>query len=308
MFSRRTIHDIKVPAAGGIRLGDLLERLATRMRDDDIRAHAGNLAFRGLFSIFAALVVTFALLALFEARDLVDTLLGRLSPAIPYAVIEAFRDQILATTLESTEGRIGIGTAASIVAALYGLSATARAVIDAMNAMYEVEERRPFLSRFLTSLVMAVAVIALLLSALLLVVVGGRFGSTLAATIGLEKAFELLWAVARWPLLVTFVLLAYAAVYSFAPAIRVPFRFVTHGSITAFLGWLLFSFSFSIYFDNFASFNATYGTVAGIAVLLLYMYFSSLIMLIGAEINIIIDRSSTTPAELDATLPVDDDC
>ena len=79
-------------------------------------------------------------------------------------------------------------------------------------------------------------------------------------------------------------------VSAFAPATNVPFRLVTHGSITAFLGWLVFSLRFAIYVEKFRSFNAPYGTVADFAVLLLYMYFSSLIMLIGAEINDIIDR------------------
>ncbi|MBW3587921.1 MAG: YihY/virulence factor BrkB family protein [Actinobacteria bacterium] len=282
--------DLPVPAAGGIRLGHLLERTIAQVRDDQIRAHSGNLAFRGLFSIFAALIVTLAMLAVFKARDLVETLLHRLSPAVPETIIEALRDQILATTMESTQSALSIGTVASIAAAIYGLSATARAVIDALNAMYDIEERRPFVGRFLTSLVMAFAVIGLLIGALLLVAVGPRVGGELASAVGMEGPFELVWSIARWPLLMALVLLAYGLVYTYAPAVRVPFRFITHGSITALVGWLLFSFIFSIYVENFGSFNATYGTLAGIAVLLLYMYFASFIMLLGAEINDVIQR------------------
>lgn len=288
--ARATVEDTTIPAAGGLRLGRLLERLIAQLRDDHIRAHAGHLAFRGLFSIFAALIVTLALLAVFQARELVDTLLQRLSPAVPQAIIEALRDQILATTMESTQRALSVGTIASVLAALYGLSATARAVIDALNTMYDVDERRPFIARFVTSLVMAFAVIGLLIAALLLVAVSPAVGAELAAKVGLEGPFEMVWSIARWPLLIGLVLLAYALVYTHAPAVHVPFRLITHGSVTALVGWLLFSFVFSIYVDNFGSFNATYGTIAGIAVLLLYMYFASFIMLIGAEINDIVQR------------------
>lgn len=286
----RSVESMTLPASGELRLGQLLRRTVEQVRDDQIRAHAGHLAFRGLFSVFAALIVTLALLAVFEARDLVDTLLQRLSPAVPSQVVDALRDQILATTMESTKTSLSIGTIASIAVGLYGLSATARAVIDALNSMYDVEERRPFLSRFLTSLVMAFAVIGLFLVALLLFTVSPKVGSDLASRLGIEGSFEILWAIARWPLLIGLVLFAYALVYTYAPATGVPFRFVTHGSVTALVGWLLFSFVFSIYVENFGSFNATYGTIAGIAVLLLYMYFASFIMLVGAEINDIIQQ------------------
>lgn len=282
------VRAVTVPATGRLHLGKLLDQLTVQVREDHIRAHAGNLAFRGLFSIFAALIVTFALLALFEARDLVNTLLERVSPAFPKPVIDAIRDQILTTTMESTRSAIGIGTAASIVAAVYGLSAAARAIIDAMNTIYEVKERRPFVARYVTSLIMAFAVIALLIGALLLVAIGPSLGSALASTVGLEGPFELLWSIARWPILVALVLLACALVYTYAPAASVRFRFITHGSLTAAVGWLLFSFLFSLYVENFAAFNGTYGALAGVAMLLLYMYFASFIMLLGAEINDVI--------------------
>lgn len=281
---------MRVPAAGGLHLGELLDQLMVQVRDDHIRAYAGNLAFRGLFSVFAALIVTFALLALFEARELVNTMLERVSPAFPKPVIEAIRDQILATTMESTQGAIGIGTAASIAAAVYGLSAAARAVIDAMNTIYEVDERRPFISRYVTSLIMAFAVIGLLIGALLLVAIGPRIGGALATSVGLEGPYELLVSIVRWPVFVAIALLACALVYTYAPALSVRFRFITHGSLTAAVGWLLFSFVFTLYTENFGSFNATYGALAGIAMLLLYMYFASFIMLVGAEIDDVIQR------------------
>lgn len=288
----------RVPAGGGLHLGELLDQLIVQVRDDNIRAHAGNLAFRGLFSVFAALIVTFALLALFKARELVDTLLERVSPAFPKPVIGAIRDQILATTMETTQSAIGIGTAASIAAAIYGLSAAARAIIDAMNTIYEVDERRPFISRYVTSLIMAFTVIGLLIGALLLVAIGPRVGGVLAASVGLEGPFEMLLSIVRWPVFVALVLLACALVYTYAPAVSVEFRFITHGSLTAAVGWLLFSFLFTLYAESFGSFNATYGALAGIAMLLLYMYFASFIMLVGAEINDVIQRfvESTPPS------------
>lgn len=286
-----------VPRTHGLCVHELATSVMAQVREDNIRAHAGNLAFRGLFSIFAALIVTMALLALFEARDLVESLLDRISPALPNTVLDAIREQVLATTRDSTQRALSIGTAASTLAALYGLSATARAVIDAMNTIYEVEERRPLVARVVTSLVMAVAVIALLLAALLLVVVGPQLASALGKALGQEAAMETLLTIVRWPVLLGFVLLAFALVYRYAPAAGGRLELATHGSIAGVVGWISFSLVFSVYVDNFGSFNATYGTLAGIAVLLLYMYFSSFMMLLGAQIDDVVRRHAAVAAD-----------
>jgi membrane protein len=133
-------------------------------------------------------------------------------------------------------------------------------------------------------------VTVLLISALILVVFGPAIGSALADHVGLGDAFRWTWNILQWPVLLVFVLSAFGLVYYFAPDVQQRFRFVTPGSITALVGWLAFSLLFSLYVNNFGSYNKTYGALAGLAVFLLYTYYSAFILLVGAEINQVIEQ------------------
>jgi membrane protein len=173
--------------------------------------------------------------------------------------------------------------------ALWGVSGAFRSVMEAMNVMYEVEEDRPAWKQYAISILLSLGVAALILTALVLVVFGFDIGEAIANTVGLGGVFEVVWKVAQWPVLVGIVLFAYALVYYYAPAVEQSFKFVSPGSIAAVAIWLLFSLAFSLYVNEFGSFGA-YGSLAGIIVLMLYIYYSSFIMLIGAQLNQVIEE------------------
>jgi membrane protein len=161
--------------------------------------------------------------------------------------------------------------------------------MEAMNVMYEVEEDRPFWKVYGLSIFMSLAVIVLLVGALVLVVFGESIGVTVADLIGLGSVFALIWSIVQWPVVALVVL--FALIYYFAPAARQRFRWISPGSIVAFVFWLVFSLLFSLYASTFGgkSYNETYGSLAGVIILMLYVYYSALIMLIGAEINQVIE-------------------
>jgi membrane protein len=162
-------------------------------------------------------------------------------------------------------------------------------VIDAMNAMYKVEEARPRWKRYLLSVVLSLGTAALLLFALALIVFGPQLGAALGDTVGLGSVFRLLWNVVQWPVLFCEVLLAFSLVYYFAPDVEQRFRWVSLGTIPAVTMWIVFSVLFALYVNNFGSYNATYGSLAGVAIFLFYIYWSGLIMLVGAEMNQVIE-------------------
>jgi membrane protein len=161
-------------------------------------------------------------------------------------------------------------------------------VMEAMNVMYEVEEDRPFWKVYGISIFLSLGVAVLILVALVLVVFGFDIGDAIANTVGLGSVFEVVWKIAQWPVLIGIVLFAYALVYYFAPDVEQRFTFVSPGSIAAVVIWLLFSVAFSLYVNRFGSFGA-YGSIAGIIVLMLYIYYSSFIMLVGAQMNQVIE-------------------
>jgi membrane protein len=229
------------------------------------------------------------LLGLFEAPELLDTLLNRASAVLPEGAATFLEDQLLGIAASKAPGAFTAGAIVSLLFALWGVSEAFRSVMDGMNVIYEVEEARPAWKRYLLSVLLSLGTAALLLFALALIVFGPQLGSVVADTVGLGSVFRLLWNVVQWPLLFLEVLLAFSLVYNFAPDVEQHFRWVSLGSIIAVTLWIVFSVLFSLYINNFGSYNATYGSLAGVAIFLLYIYYSSLIMLIGAEMNQVIE-------------------
>jgi membrane protein len=163
-------------------------------------------------------------------------------------------------------------------------------VLDlARGIVADAEEDRPFWKKYGISIFISLAVIVLMLTALGLVVFGSAFGGGLAEAVGLGSVFQTVWSIAQWPILACIVLFAFAVIYYFAPAAKQKWAWISPGSIVAFVFWLAFSLLFSFYVGNFSSYNETYGSLAGVIILMLYIYYSAVIMLIGAEMNQVIE-------------------
>ena len=268
---------LEIPWADGLTAGKLVREVVRRIEDDRIKAFAGNLAYRGLFAVFAILVLTFSALGIFDAEDLVTKMLDQMSGFIPDPVRASLESQVIKPAAGSSPHHApNVRGALAIIGALYGLSAMARGVIDAMNAMYDVDEGRPFWKRQIASVLMAAVVLALLMAALVLVAVGPR----------LEPVLRVL----RWPLLLGLVLFAFALTYAYAPSVKERFRTVSHGSVLVLPIWVIFSAGFAFFVERYGSFERSYGSLAGIVVLLLYMFISSLIILVGGEVNQVVAK------------------
>ena len=285
---------IKLPRSRDLGLGNLASELLRQIRKDHTRAHSGNLAFRGLFALFAVLVLAFSLLGAFGSGSLIIDLVGELSGPLPEPVVNALSEYFLQSTRGAAVTGLTLRAVTAVAVSIYGLAATARAVIDGMNVMYDVPERRSFWRRTFVSTTMALVVLVLFVGATVLFLLGPQLVATLAGSFGLEDFTRSVLTVLRWPLLVILLLLVYALVYWSAPAVHVPFHTVSYGAIAALVLWLGFTFLFSLYLDTFSSNNATFGALAGVVLLLLYMFFSSFILFIGAEINDILRRHRDT--------------
>jgi membrane protein len=162
--------------------------------------------------------------------------------------------------------------------------------MEAMNVVYDVEEARPFWKQYAISIFLSLGVALLLVSALVLVVAGPDIGGAVAGAVGLGAVFQTVWTVVQWPILVLVVLFAFALVYYFAPDVDQRFRWISPGSVFAVILWLIFSLAFSLYVNNFGSYDATFGSLAGVAILMLYIYYSAYILLVGGEMNQVIEE------------------
>jgi membrane protein len=154
-----------------------------------------------------------------------------------------------------------------------------------------VEEGRPFWKVRGIAILLTVGLSAFIIAALVLLTFGPQLGRWIADLVGLGQVFAITWNILRWPVIVGLLILAMALLYYFAPDVEQKWQWITPGSAVSVIGWLLTSLGFAFYVNNFGSYNATYGTIGAVIVLLTWMYLSGLFVLIGGEINAEIEHA-----------------
>ena len=125
--------------------------------------------------------------------------------------------------------------------------------------------------------------------AFILFVTGQLFGREIASAVGLEGTFDLALSVARWPAAFVLLFLAVLVLYRLAPNLALPWRRVAAGALLFSVGWLVVTWGFALYVSTLASYGATFGALAGVAVLLIWFYLTALVLLVGAELNAVLD-------------------
>jgi membrane protein len=287
--AERKGNEAQVPMTERLGLVDFLKLTSKEVGEDHVMAFAGNLTYKALFAIFPFFTFLLSLLGLFNATDLVGTMIQNLSGVLPRSAVSFIEGQLLSITRSQAESAFTFAAIISILLALWGVSGAFRSVMEAMNVMYEVDEDRPAWKKYGISIFISLAVVVLMLTALGIVVFGRSFGGGLADAVGLGSVFQTVWTIVQWPIVACIVLFTFAVIYYFAPAAKQRFRWISPGAVLAFAFWLVFSLAFSFYAGNLGSYNETYGSLAGVIILMLYIYYSAVIMLIGAEMNQVIE-------------------
>lgn len=281
------------PAKGPLKnfLGDLrsLSRFGTlkatvhELQRDDASGLAAQLAYYLILALFPFILVLVSVMGLVGNPELASTVLEyfeRVMPRQVYGLIETYTRDII----EGQEGRPGL-LSFGILFTLWSASGAFAALMNALNKAYDVQETRPFWKVRGIALLMTLGLSVLILIGVLLMVFGPSIGSGLADLFGLGNEFEVAWNVARWPVALLFLVAVVALVYYFGPDAGQPFHWITPGGLVAVGLWVLASAAFSFYVNNFGSYNATYGSIGAVIVLLLYLYISSLTVLFGATLN-----------------------
>jgi membrane protein len=256
-------------------------RAFAEAKSDNVPILAGGVAFFAFLALFPAMIAALTLYGLVADPAQVAQQVQGLAGALPESARPIITDQLAAVT-SSSNGALGIGLIVSLVAALWSASAGTMNLMRATNLAYDEEESRGFLKLRGTALGLTLAaVVFVLLTVALVAVVPALFDA-----LGLGGAGLVIAQVVRWVLLVGLVVGALAVVYRVAPDRDAPrFRWVSTGAVVATVLWVIGSVAFSLYVDNFGSYNKTYGALAGVIVLMLWLYLTSYIVLLGAEIN-----------------------
>jgi membrane protein len=256
-----------------------------RINRDRILATAAGVVFYGLLAIFPAVTALVSSYGLFADPATIAANLQRLALMLPEGSFAIVQDEI-GRVVAGRDGTLGMTFIFGLVLATWSANAGMKAVIDALNVACEVEEKRGWVRLNLVSLAFTVAALAAIL-----IMVAAVIGVPLALKhVGLDHQAELLLQIGRWPLLALVLLIALLVLYRCGPSRRAS-NWWWPGAVTAVVLWLIGSVLLSWYLSNFANYTATYGSLGAAIGLMIWMWMSAVIVLVGAELNLEIETA-----------------
>lgn len=266
---------------------------------DNVPMLAGGVAFFAFLALFPALIAALTLYGLIADPAQVSQQMDSLSGALPAEASQIITEQLTAVT-GGSNGALTVGLVVSLLAALWSTSGATSNVIKAVNLAYD-EETRGAVKLRLTALGLTIGAIVFVLAALALVAVV----PVMLDQFGLGTPGRVIAQIVRWILLIGMVIVGLAVVYRMAPNRQdARFRWVSPGALVAAVLWILGSVAFSLYVSFFGSYNKTNGALAGVIVLMLWLYLTSYIVLLGAEINAEAERQTTRDTTTGQPVPM----
>lgn len=268
--------------------GTILKRTAREVWTDHCLGLAAELAYYFFLALFPALLFIVALASFFPIDNLIGIITNALARVAPSEVLAIIQNQIVAIARAKNGGLLTLG----MVGTIWSTSSGVDAIIDTLNRAYDIHDARPWWRVRLLALAFTLALAVCVLISTVLVVAGPEIAEHVADWLKLGAAFAWTWKIAQWPLIFVLVSLGVAVIYYFAPDVQQQWIWITPGSLFATFFWLVTSLGFRFYAKHFGSFNATYGAIGGVIVLLLWFYVSGLAVLVGAELNSEIEHAS----------------
>jgi membrane protein len=267
---------------------ELVRRTARESMDDDVPGLAAQLAYYLFLALFPAILFLLALGSFFSLTSLTDDVARALGPFVSPEILELIQDQMRRLANAESGGLLTLG----VLGALWSSSAALVSIVGALNRAYDIEEGRPWWKVRLVALGLTIALAVLIVVALSLVLAGSSAARHLGEAVGGGPLLTWSWLILQWPLALALVSTAIGLVYYFGPDAEQDWIWVTPGAVVATFLWLLVSLAFRIYVANFTSYNASYGAVGTVIVLMLWFYVSGAAILVGAEMNAEIEHAS----------------
>jgi len=284
---------------GGLPWRNLAKRVWSEIQEDEVFGRAAQLSYYFLLALFPLLLFLTSVIGLVlgsgtGTRHALFNYLSRVMPPSAFQLIDA---TMLEVSTASGAGKLSFG----ILAALWAASNGMGAITQSLNVAYDVKETRSWWKQRLVSVGLTVALSVLIITALGLVVGGGRIADTLAHAYSLGSAFAITWKIVQWPVVLAFMILAFALIYYFAPDTRKQaWQWLTPGAALGVAIWLLVSVVFRVYLHFFNSYSKTYGSLGAVIILMLWLYFTGAAILIGGEVNSEIENAAAEQGEPEA--------
>lgn len=267
---------------------DILLRVKAEITNDNMSIIAAGVAFYLLLAIVPAMAAFVAIYGLFADPQSISSHLDSLGTILPTDARNMLEEQLRRLASSSSQA-LGWGAAVGVLISLWSAMNGTKAIITALNVAYDETEKRGFIKLNLIALLLTVGVMVFVVVALTLIAVI----PAVLEFLGLGKVVEWLVSLLRWPLILAFLLFVLAALYRWAPArAEARWSWITPGALFAGVLWLLGSIGFSLYVTFFADYNATYGSLGAVVVMLMWMYISTYAVLFGAETNAEVERQT----------------
>lgn len=283
---------MRIPGFRGVSVRTVASETAREFMADDMLTYAAALAYQVFFSLFPFIIFLIALLSFLHIPGFFDWLLMQAATVLPQPVMEQV-EQVITEVQDAREGGL---LSLGILLAIWAASAGIRSTMNALNVAYDVEEGRPTWKRYLLSILYTMALAVIVIAATAMLMIGPKVMLWLAGHVGLGRVAVTLWAWLRIPTAILLLMLGVAVVYYAAPNVKQEFRYITPGSVLAVMLWVVASFGFSFYVSNIGNYAAMYGSIGTVIVFLLYIFLSALALLVGGELNAVIEHHAPATA------------
>lgn len=264
------------------------KEFGAKFKEDNATILAAAQAYYYLLAIVPLLILLLAILPYLQIEP--QRVMDFMGTILPGEVASTFEEQIVSVVTTPSGGLLTFG----ILGTLWSASNAVSAFIKATNEAYDVEETRSFIAQKGIAILLTLFMLIAVIIALVLPIFGGAIIDMISSFMNLPSQTEIIFQVLRWVISIAVMSIVLAIMYKIAPNKHFPFKEVIIGALIATVLWQLVSLAFSFYVSNFGSYSATYGSLGGLVVLILWFFLTGLILVIGAEINAIIHKHKNT--------------
>lgn len=265
-----------------------IDRLLFRFSYDNTTGMAAQLAYYFLLAVFPLLIFLLSIVPLFRIdTEMITSFINDYAPSEISGLLEGIITDVLSN---SGGGILSIGLILTLWSASNGMTA----LMNAFNVAYDIEDSRSFIHTKLLSVFFTIILSLSVILTFVLIVFGGQIGNLMFGIIGLDSQFEFLWNLVRSILPVLLVFVVFLIMYITAPNIKLKLKSVISGTLFTTIAFLVASWAFSFYISNFGNYSATYGSIAGVIILIFWLYITGVIIILGAQINSIVHKNILT--------------
>ncbi|MBA3541762.1 MAG: YihY/virulence factor BrkB family protein [Deltaproteobacteria bacterium] len=272
----------------GVSWKQFFRDLYREISEDNVFNGAAALGFFLTLALFPAIILTITVVPYLPIANVDRAIMDLMGEALPDDAAQMVAGVVSDVTSQRRGGLLSF----SMLATLWAASSGMFAIMQQLNITHDVKEARGFLRGRGTALVLSILFGVLVIGAFSLVVLGGVIQDWIGARFGFSTVLLIVFAVFRWVMIILALLLGFALIYRYGPNVEQKFAFITPGSVLGVLLLIVASLGFAIYTRNFGNYNATYGSIGAVIILMLWLYIAGIVILIGSEINSLVEHYS----------------